>query len=151
MESKLQETFVTHTEMRADGGWPLTFSVLPVASHRLPTFCEPVPNGPRRKRLWCERAAPLIHTWVFTAHLSKLLIRRHFCTRWVLSETGATQAPMVCSPNTDFLHEADSQIASPLELSLDVLLVRGDIIPWFRDYRLFYWEVFGHQGGVGVE
>lgn len=37
-------------------GTPCPFSKPSVASHKLPTFSNPVPNGPGRKHLWC--------TWV---------------------------------------------------------------------------------------
>lgn len=36
------------------------FSVSRVASHEVPTFFNPVPNGPGRKRLWCPWAACLL-------------------------------------------------------------------------------------------
>lgn len=46
----------TQTQMFWFGRHSLPFCTPCVASHKRPTFSDPVPNGPRRKRLWC--------TWV---------------------------------------------------------------------------------------
>lgn len=50
------------TQMFWCNGHSLPFSTPCVASHKLPTFCDPVPNGPGRKHLWCTRVVRLFES-----------------------------------------------------------------------------------------
>lgn len=43
-------------------GHSLPFTAPSVASHELPTFFDPVPNGAGRKRLWCTRVVCLFES-----------------------------------------------------------------------------------------
>ncbi len=113
LNSKLLQTFISfyashmQTQMFWWSGHSLPFSTPCVASHKRPTFCDPVPNEPGRKRLWCTRVVCLFES-DFYSRVVKTVDSPSLLQKRTSSEMGVTQVPMVCCLNTELYYTAIS-------------------------------------------
>lgn len=94
-------------------GHSLPFSTPRVASHKLPTFCDPVPNGPGRKRLWCTRCSLCVLSSTFYSRLVKIVDSPSLLQKTTSSEMGVTQVPIACYFNTELYYTAISHHVIP--------------------------------------